>query len=505
VNHRLLKHGIYNAAAGAIRILLALCTVPILIRCLGLESYGLWALVSAILGLVTLAEGGLSTATTVFVAQDLAQDDRQSLSQTLTVSFSLMFGLATVTALGMQLGAEAIVHHLLRLRPAQQHEAIQALQWSGWVVWTRLMQQVLIGVEQAYQRYGLLNLLNTVQWIGLSLGLLIIAVQGGHAPALMQWQFSAGVVTLLSHGWVVRHLCQHQALQYAWNARKAVDLARQSWMTWVTALGGALFIRGDRIIVGTQLGTEALGIYSAITDMTGAINLFSALPVQPLLPVLSQFKAPTVEAIGSAPGPNPQRPHPQVQIQQAIRLNVCIALGMGLLMSLIAPWVIPLFVGSVIQPQTRLSFQLAVIIYALFSLNAVGYYALLSIAVEWGMILSIASGIFSLICIAIGASAGGLLGAIIGNAGYLTSCTMVVMALHKLHLPPTLWLRTIYVPLIWFSICTTVTIFMPDEIIIRGLFCLVAIAILAHWFITVNQINLKAWMTRFVIEGSPIR
>jgi Polysaccharide biosynthesis protein len=69
----MLKNGFYNAAAGAVRVGLAILTIPVLIRLMGVEEYGLWALASAIVGIVTLAEAGLSTATTVFVSQDLGQ------------------------------------------------------------------------------------------------------------------------------------------------------------------------------------------------------------------------------------------------------------------------------------------------------------------------------------------------------------------------------------------------------------------------------------------------
>jgi O-antigen/teichoic acid export membrane protein len=478
VKQQILRHGIYNAAAGAIRIVLALLTVPLLLRFLGLQEYGLWALVSAVLGLVALAEGGLSTASTVLISQDIVKADRQSLSETLSASFLLILGLATATAIILNLSASTIVHYCFNLPIVQAANATIALQLAGWVVWTRLIQQVLISVEQAYQRYGLLNVINTVQWIALSVGLFIVAWQGGQTIALMQWQLCAGIITLISHGWIVGTILRPQGVGYCWNQQKAIALAQQSWMTWVTTLGGALFIRGDRIIIGAQLGTEVLGVYSAITDMTGAINLFSALPVQPLLPALSQVK--------EQPGQMTKQP-----IQQALRLNAAVALGMGVTLLSVAPWLLPIFLGREVSIQTVNSFQIATIVYALFSLNAVGYYALLSIAVKWSMVLSIGSGIISLIGIAIGCQYGGLIGAMIGNASYLTSCSMVIVALQKLQLRPQLLVRTLWLPILWFGVCSAIAIALPHTIIGRSLFLISSLMALSYWFITSNQIKLR--------------
>jgi O-antigen/teichoic acid export membrane protein len=86
VKNSLLKNGFYNALAGAIRIGLALLTIPILIRIIGVEEYGLWTLASAVVQIVNLAEAGLSMATTVFLSQDLAKEDIDGVSQTLTVT-----------------------------------------------------------------------------------------------------------------------------------------------------------------------------------------------------------------------------------------------------------------------------------------------------------------------------------------------------------------------------------------------------------------------------------
>jgi O-antigen/teichoic acid export membrane protein len=507
VKHRLLKHGIYNTSAGAIRIALALTTVPLLIRFLGLEEYGLWALISAVLGLLTLAEGGLSTTTTVFVAQDLAQDKSDELSQTLTISFSLMIGLASITALIMQFTSTAIVHQLIHLPPMHQQDAIQALQLTGWVVWVRLLQQVFVGIEQAHQEYRLLNILNTCQWIGLSLGLFIIAWQGGHTPELVQWQLLTGLITLLSHAWVVFKLLQHRKLRYLWNQPKAIRLFHQSWMTWVTTLGGALFVRGDRLIVGAQLGTEVLGVYAAIIDVASSINVFSALPIQPILPLLSQYKASNqVNTVGQNLVDQDKTRYLEIlehntksQVQQALRLNTFVALSMGFLLFMFTPWTIQLFVGNSFPQQTMTSFQIATLIYSGIALNPVGFYILLGIAVKWAMLLSLASGIFSLGCIIIGLYYGGLLGAIIGNAAYLTTCIMNIGALYKLRLEISLWMRTVFLPLVWFCACCAVGSLTPNEVSIRIMFSMASVLILACWFVCVSRINLKAWLAKCAV------
>ncbi|HPD42234.1 MAG TPA: polysaccharide biosynthesis protein, partial [Anaerolineae bacterium] len=80
------KNGLYNSIGSAIQMLLSILIIPVLIRGVGLDEYGLWTLVASVFGLVELAEAGLSVSTTYFVSRDLADAAHSSISQTLTVT-----------------------------------------------------------------------------------------------------------------------------------------------------------------------------------------------------------------------------------------------------------------------------------------------------------------------------------------------------------------------------------------------------------------------------------
>src|SRR6266699_1267709 len=184
---------------GVLRLALAVLTIPLLIRLIGTDNYGVWTLVSAVVGVVALAEGGLSVSTTVFASRDLAQEDLASLSQTLTVTLGGIVTLATLAGVIIWLSADSISGCFHKLGPPEQKVMATALKLSGLVVWARLLQQVLVGLEQAYQRYGLLNIVNTLQQALSGPGLLLIAVMGGRIVAFMQWQVVVSMAALLAH------------------------------------------------------------------------------------------------------------------------------------------------------------------------------------------------------------------------------------------------------------------------------------------------------------------
>lgn len=437
----MIKNGLYNVVGAVIRMGLTVLTIPLLIRLIGVEEYGLWTLTSATVGIVSLAEGGLSVSTTVFLSKDLANDDADSASQTLTVTVGTMLLLATMAVIVLWVGAPRLIGLFPLLEQRQYLAAVQALQVGGLVIWAQLLQRVLIGVEQAHQQYGVINVLNTLQITLSHLGMLIVAWLGGRTTELMQWQAVVSVGVLIVHGWVGWLLLRHFKIHLAWNNTKGMDIAKYSLMTWLASLGSALFNKADRILVGASLGTGLLGVYAAITNVTVQINSFSAVAIQPVLPAISNHLARKEFDLLTL----------QRQVKQALEINSIIALGLGAGLLALAPQIIQVVIPGQ-SPRNYLSeFNTATIIYSLYSVNAVGYYVLLAVkAVNKFMVIQLASGIISLALITIGLHSFGLLGAIVGNVGYLGVFLLTFLGMKNLNIPLRLWLDWLKFPLAWF-------------------------------------------------------
>lgn len=473
MKNSLLKNSFYNTAGGVLKITLGIITIPLLIRQLGVEEYGLWTLASAVIGVVTLAEAGLSTATTVFVAQDLGEEDVDGLSQTLTVTLTMMLMMATLAAVALWFGADPITHLFPQLKPLQAVEVSKAFQMGALAVWSRLVQQVLVGVEQAYQRYDLVNIIGTMQSLLISIGMLSITYFGGRTLELMEWQAAAGILILLSHISVVRSLFKNTSIRMIWAKEKAIQVGKYSFMVWLSSLGGVLFTRVDRLIVGSILGTPALGVYSAITDIASQINVMSALPVQPLVPMLGEFIS--------------KKDADQLKLKQqighSIKTNSLVATSLGALFITFSPACLNFLFAGKFQEDRLFLFSICCVIYAIYSINAVGYYTLIAIK-EINICTSIVSisGIISIILILFGSYNFGLAGAICGNSGYILTLALLIVAMKKINLSMGILTKYLFFPFLFLFLVFILNFFLTNNIIVRATVCLFQTLIILTWY-----------------------
>lgn len=470
---RLLKNGLYNVLAGAIRIGLVVLTTPVIIHLIGIKSYGLWALATALVELVALSGNGLSVTTTVFLSQDLAKDDAEQMSKTLTVMLGGTLVLATLAAVSLWLGTGTIVKCFPQLETIQRATFIEALPIGGLIIWARLLQQVLIGIQQAYQRYGLLNILNTLQWVLLSLGLAIVAYFGGRTVELMQWYAATSLVILFGHILVVKTLVDGIRLKPIWDFEKGLQIAYHSLKTWLICLGSVAFGRGDRLIVGSFLGSESIGIYAVITEATSAMSSFSSLPVQPIVPLLSNQSA----------NKNINRSQLKAQIKQICELNGVVTLCCASWLYIFAPFIMNILLTNQVTQTTIVYFRIAVLIYALSSLSAVGFYILLSVSENLCMLLQLASGILALVLITIGAIKFGLLGAVVGNVGFILTWLMIFLGMKQLKLSIYFWLKCLLFPMLSFLICILLSFWTSSNFNLEVSIAVIHTTILVSWFL----------------------
>jgi O-antigen/teichoic acid export membrane protein len=474
VKINLLKNGIYNTAGGVIRLGLGILIIPIMIRQLGVEEYGLWTLASTVIVVVMLAQAGLSTSTTVFVAQNLGDQDIEGLSVTLTVIIGTMLIIATLVAIILWVWAPQVVGCFPNLTPFQLEQASKALQIGALAVWARLLQEILVGIEQGIQRYDLTNFITTIQSFFTNIGMGLIVFSGGKTVELMEWQTLINVLMLGTNIIFVRGLLKNMPIHLSWNYEEAVKIGKYSSMVWVTSLGGILFSRIDRLVVGRFLGTQALGVYSSITDVTTQINALSALPIQPLvshLGQLSQYNTTENTMLRDT-------------VKKAVETNAFVACGLGGSLIMLAPLLVKLIFPNELNQDYTLILQITTLIYCCYSLNAVGYYVLLGVKeAKISSMIQLGSATASLLFITIGAYTFGLMGAVIGNSIYLISHGFTFFAMNILKIPLQLWMDWIYFPIGWFIVVAVSGFLVPLPLMERIILVVLQNLILLGWFI----------------------
>ena len=195
-NRRALLTGSASTLARVVQIGTSLVTVPLTLRYLGNERFGLWMTISSVLAMASFADFGVGNGVLNTVASAYGKDDTNGIRKAVSSGFAVLSCIA-VLLLTAFAGIYRFVNwaHFFRVAsPLARSEAGPSLAVFAACfalnISMDVVQRVQLGIQEGY-RYGLWQLCGSAAgltgvlagiWFHVSLPLLIVAVAG--APVL---------------------------------------------------------------------------------------------------------------------------------------------------------------------------------------------------------------------------------------------------------------------------------------------------------------------------------
>ena len=129
LKQRLVRNALFGGGARLINLGVAIPVTAYLVARLGMERFGVWALVSVVTGMIGFLDLSLRTSFVKFLAEDFAREDRQGINETLSLGFWGYTIFSLVVGLALWFGAAPLMS-LLRIPETLWPEARLAL-WLG--------------------------------------------------------------------------------------------------------------------------------------------------------------------------------------------------------------------------------------------------------------------------------------------------------------------------------------------------------------------------------------
>src|ERR1700730_15903434 len=294
--HRLARNTIWNLVGTSAPMLVAFFCIPMVVKGLGTDRFGIVTLVWALIGYATLFDLGLGRALTQLVAQKLGTGEHEDVPPLLWTSLSLLLLLGVAGCIVIILLAPWLVTRL-HVPAALAHETLYSIYLLGFSLPATISTAGLRGVLEAYQRFDLVNALR------IPMGIF------AYASPLLVLPFSKSLVPVISvlvAGRVIfwgAHLVL--CIVAIPTLRRGIGFQRTvmgtllrfgGWMT-VSNIIGPLMVTMDRFIIGSFLAVDAVAFYATPYEV---ITKFWLIPGSLLGVMFPAFSTSFVQNRGKA-------------------------------------------------------------------------------------------------------------------------------------------------------------------------------------------------------------
>lgn len=285
----LLSNSKWNLIGFLSSLLILLVSTPAYIKLLGIERFGIWALINAILGSYSILNIGVNQSTVKYLAGSIRSGDivasRKLLGSALAQNVLLGF-IALVISI---LASEPIVKRLGSFDNIMQSDTRMAIVIST-IFW--IFSQLSLSyrtVAEAAQDYRAVVVGNIFTQVSLAaLGLLALT----YSPSVSS-VMTGQVIASFGLIFYWRKVCGHFVQDVRFSLKLDMDIVRKTlgfnlWQS-LNAIVGTVASTADRFLIGIVLTPNILGIYSIGVRIQGVLRGIFYNIGTVLFPATSEF------------------------------------------------------------------------------------------------------------------------------------------------------------------------------------------------------------------------
>lgn len=292
---RALLMSIASLGARGIGVLTLAVSIPLTVRYLGTERYGLWMTIASLIGFLNFANLGLDHGLLNAIAGAHGRDDREAAAKYVSSAFFMILAAAalfggTLVAVGWWIPWAQVFNISSPEAVAEAGPAVVAFVLC-FVVGMPLgvVNQVQLGYQEGFINSlwdgggKLLGLLALVVAIRLEAGLPWLVLAASGAPVLATL-LNGAVLFAVRRPWLMPSLRRADRQAAVWLFKRGI------WF-FAALLGGGLLYWSDNLIVARMLGASAVAAYAVAFQLFGFVAQFVALFLGPLWPAYGEALA----------------------------------------------------------------------------------------------------------------------------------------------------------------------------------------------------------------------
>lgn len=345
-------------AGRGVAVLVSFISIPLTVRYLGAERYGVWVTISTAIAWMALADFGLSSSLTNVVSEGYAKGRRDVTQDYVASAFwSLVVVMAVLSLVFFLVWPSVSWDRVFNVQSAVAREEVGTAVAVAFAIFAlNFPLSVVARVYGAYQELAVANAWSAAgNLLGLAALLVVTRLKGGLAALVIAVSGATLLVNVISSVWLFAHSKPWLAPRprcVKWHAIQR--LGSLGGMFFVIQIAGLVFFQTDNLIIAHYLGAASVTPYSVTWRLFTYTTLFQILANPSFWPAYA-------EAFSRGDGN---------WVRRSFALNFKFTVGSTVALALplvfIGRWIIREWAGAVAVPPSALLISMAVwsVVYA---------------------------------------------------------------------------------------------------------------------------------------------
>jgi O-antigen/teichoic acid export membrane protein len=257
------KNAAWSSGGHVLNMLAVFLLTPLIIRQLGLELYGIFTIVSTVIGFSSILSLGLGQATLYYVVKFRAEEEHDQVNSVIETTVFMYGCMSLPVCLLVFFGADVLVDWVFRVSQVHADAAKSAFRLSAFGFFAFFLNSVADSGLKAYERFDYSTLTTFFTRLSTLLAQVGLLFLGYGLEALV---LALVVGTAINGIWKYAILKSKLAIGLSWIPLFSGKLLRlvlgYGIFSWANSILSALRTQGDILLVGALVGPAMLPFYS---------------------------------------------------------------------------------------------------------------------------------------------------------------------------------------------------------------------------------------------------
>ncbi len=288
---RTINNAIFNVFGWLWPIGLNLLTLPYIVNRLGAESFGIFALILAILGYFAFLNLGLNAASIKYIAEYWTKGDSEKTNLVIGSTLVIYATLGGLGSLGIWLAAGWLVTNVLKVSPDLVEISKTAFRVGALGFLANMVSGTFRAVPTALQRFDITNKA-TIGFTTLStLSTVAVLAMGGGLVQVVVIRFAISLLSILVFLFIAKRLVPSLVVRprCTWPILK--ELLSFGGFSAVNRVAAQAIFQLDRLLVGSFLGPTAVTYYVIPANLSSQVHRLTTRLTSVLFPLSSELSA----------------------------------------------------------------------------------------------------------------------------------------------------------------------------------------------------------------------
>jgi len=292
---QLVRNAFANLLGAAIPAAVALATVPLIVRGLGDAGYGVYALITAIVGYFAIIDINVTAGSVKHIAAHWAQGAQRQganddIAETITFGLLVYSALGALGGLAVWAGAPWLVRDVFSVPAALCASATAALEVAALGFFVGQLQSYLDSVPQSLLRYDSSARLDVLFGSVVPAATVLVLTAGGGLVQVILLRLVASSVHCLLLWRTIHRLLP--ALRLRWPAQALRrSLLHFSAYACLNRFAAMSYAYADKLMIGALVGVAGLAVYAVASTLANRLLGLTGRLASVLFPAASALAA----------------------------------------------------------------------------------------------------------------------------------------------------------------------------------------------------------------------